>query len=133
MKFRYKSYGGGIIRPVIPIEIFYKDRSVKYEVLVDSGADFYIFDAEIGETLGIDVAAGERKDVGGITGVIQSYYVHTVTIKVGGWPFNIQAGFLPNISKLGYGVVGQQGFFDIFVVKFDYLKRAIEIKSRRKP
>jgi len=40
MKFRYKKYGSGILRPVIPIEIIYKDIAVPYEVLVDSGADY---------------------------------------------------------------------------------------------
>lgn len=63
MKFKYKKYGPGILRPVIPIEILYKSRSVPYEVLVDSGADFCIFDAEIGELVGIDVASGEPQTV----------------------------------------------------------------------
>jgi len=45
MKFRYKKYGPSILRPIIPIEIVYKDKSVPYEVLIDSGADFCIFDA----------------------------------------------------------------------------------------
>lgn len=131
MKFQYKKYQQGVLRPVIPIEVVYNNRSVPYEVLVDSGADFCIFDAQIGEILGIDIAAGERKEVYGITGVGEDYYVHPVTIKVGGWPQEIKAGFLPNIASLGYGVVGQQGFFDIFVVKFDLLKEEIELKERR--
>ncbi|TSC83595.1 MAG: Uncharacterized protein G01um101413_973 [Parcubacteria group bacterium Gr01-1014_13] len=131
MKFKYKKYGPGILRPVIPIEITYKDRSVPYEVLVDSGADFCIFDAEIGELLGIDVRNGEPQRVGGITGVIETYYVHPITIKVGSRPYSVGAGFLPNIARLGYGVVGQKGIFDIFVVKFDLLKEEIELKERK--
>ena len=34
------------------------------------------------------------------------------------------------IARLGYGVVGQKGFFEIFVVKFDLLKEEIELKQR---
>ena len=132
MKFKYKKYGSGILRPVIPIEIIYKDCAVVYEVLVDSGADFCIFDAQIGEILGIDIESGEKQEVWGITGVGERYYVHPVTIKIGGWLYKIKAGFLPNIARLGYGVVGQQGFFDIFVVKFDLLKEEIELKERVK-
>jgi hypothetical protein len=131
MKFKYKKYAPGILRPVIPIEIVYEGRAVTYEVLVDSGADFCIFDAEIGELLGINVKEGEPQKVSGITGVVEFYYVHPVTIKVGGWSFSIKAGFLPNIARLGYGVVGQKGFFDIFVVKFDLLKEEIELKERK--
>jgi len=131
MKFKYKKYGPGVFRPVIPIEIIYKSRVVNYEVLVDSGADFCIFDAQIGELLGIDIESGEKRTVAGITGKNESYYIHPTTIKVGGWPHKIEAGFLPNIARLGYGVVGQKGFFGLFVVKFDLLREEIELKERR--
>lgn len=53
-----------------------------------------------------------------------------MTLKVGGWPYSVKVGFLPNIARLSYGVVGQKGFFDIFVVKFDLLKEEIELKER---
>lgn len=130
MKFKYKKYGAGILRPVIPVEIVYQNRSLRYEVLVDSGADFCIFDSQIGGLLGIDIWNGDRQEVGGITGTVEPYYVHPVTIKVGGWSFDINAGFLPSIARIGYGVVGQKGFFDIFIVKFDLLKEEIELKER---
>lgn len=130
MKFKYKKYGLEVLRPVIPVEIYYKDRSVKYEVLVDSGADFCIFNAEIAEVLGIDLTSGEKRSVSGITGVIEPYYVHPVTIMVGGWPHDIKVGFLKNIGGYGHGVVGQKGFFDIFTVKFDLLNEEIELKPQ---
>ena len=131
MKFKYKKYGPGILRPVIPIEISYKDHSVPYEVLVDSGADLCILDAEIGELLGLDVKSGEPQKVSGITGTAETYYAHPVTVRVGGRSLSVKVGFLPNIARLGYGVVGQKGFFDIFVVKFDLLKEEIELKERK--
>lgn len=131
MKFKYKKYGPGILRPVVPIQIEYQNCSVNYEVLIDSGADFCIFDAQIGEILGIVITAGEKREVWGITGGSELYYIHPVTIKVGGWAYKIKAGFLPNIARLGYGVVGQKGFFDIFIVKFDLLKEEIELKERK--
>jgi len=131
MKFKYKKYGPAILRPVIPVEIIYKNKSVPYEVLVDSGADFCIFDAQIGAILDIDIEAGEKSEVWGITGVGEPFYFHPVKIKVGGWLYNIKAGFLPNIARLGYGVVGQRGFFDFFIVKFDLAKEEIELKPRK--
>jgi hypothetical protein len=132
MKFSYKKYGPGILRPVIPIEIGYKNLSVPYEVLIDSGADFCIFDAQIADILGIDVETGEKNEVAGITGVNAPIYFHDIVIKVGGCPFKIRAAFLREIGKFGYGVVGQKGFFDIFIVKFDLIKEEIELKERRK-
>lgn len=130
MKFRYKKYAPGIVRPVIPIEVIYQNKIVPYEVLVDSGADSCVFDAQIGEILGVDIAGGKRYKVSGITGIAEDYYIHQVKINVGGWKYEIQAGFLPNMRGLGYGVVGQRGFFEFFVVKFDLLKEEIELKPR---
>ena len=34
------------------------------------------------------------------------------------------------IAPHGYGILGQKGFFDIFVVKFDLLKEGIELQER---
>ena len=84
MKFKYKKYGSGILRPVIPIEILYKDIAVSYEVLVDSGADICIFDAQIAEILSINLKNGKEQKVSGLTGISESYYVHPVIISVGG-------------------------------------------------
>lgn len=130
MKFRYKKYAPGTLRPVIPFEIVYRDIVVPYEVLVDSGADICIFDAQIAEILGINFRGGKEQKVAGLTGVSESYYLHPMTISVGGWKYKIEAGFLPNIGRFGYGIVGQKGFFDIFVVKFDLVKEEIELKAR---
>lgn len=76
MKFRYKKYGPNILRPVIPIEIIYRNKSVPYEVLIDSGADFCIFDAQIGEILGVPIEEGEKFEVAGITGEKEPIYFH---------------------------------------------------------
>jgi aspartyl protease len=131
MKFRYKKYGPDVLRPVIPIEITYEERSIKYEALVDSGADFCIFDAQIAAILGIQVENGQSREVAGITGTKEKYYVHSITLKIGGWPYKTDVGFLPNIARLGYGVVGQRGFFDKFVVKFDLQKEEIELNEKK--
>ncbi len=130
MKFKYKRYGN-ILRPVIPIKIQSGGHSVSYEVLVDSGADICIFDGGIGDILGLNVEGGERQSVGGIAGQSASYYLHDVEIEVGGWPYNIKAGFLRNVAGgFNYGVVGQRGFFEHFVVKFDFQKAEIELKRK---
>ena len=85
MKFRYKKMGPGIVRPVIPVEIIVREAVIRYEVLVDSGADCNILPAEIGDLLGLDVPAGVENPVGGITGGGRSFFVHPLPIRVGGW------------------------------------------------
>lgn len=131
MKFRYKKYGAGILRPVIPIEVIYKDITVPYEVLVDSGADSNIFDAQITQVLGLELTSGRHAKVAGITGIEESFYVHSLDLKIGGHLLkNVEVGFLKQMGRLGYGVVGQKGFFDLFVVKFDLKKEVVELKPR---
>ncbi len=131
MKFEYKAYGSGILRPVIPIQIIYKETIIFYEVLIDSGADANIFSYDIADIFGIDITRGERGKVVGITGESKELYFHYLDFRIGGQLFkNVRVGFLEEMGQYAYGVVGQKGFFDIFLVKFDLLKKTIELKSR---
>lgn len=129
MIFRYKNIQG-VSRPVVPIKIQYRNRSVTYEVLVDSGADICMFDAEVGDVLGIPLFDGASGEVSGITGVTKPYYIHPVAISIGDQSFEAEAGFLSNVSRFGYGVVGQKGFFDQFIVSFDFLKEEVLLTKR---
>ena len=131
MKFRYKKYSKGLLRPVIPIQVEYQGRKVSYEVLLDSGSDSNIFHAALTPMLGINLKLGEKQLVGGIIfGQMEPYWIHTVNIVVGGYRHeNIKVGF-KNLSTEGYGVVGQNGFFDLYIIKFDLKKGEIELKPR---
>ena len=126
MKFRYARYGK-TLRPVIPIKLKNKNQEIGYHVLVDSGADICIFDAEVGRELGINIEKGPKMEVFGIGGKASIYYIHPITVEVGGWPYNIEVGFMQNVAGrvMQYGVVGQIGFFEFFKVKFDFQKEEI--------
>jgi hypothetical protein len=100
--------------------------------LIDSGADFCIFDAEIGEYLNINIRTGNKEPFGGIQEMgIAEAFLHQVTINIGGWHYKTIVGFTYDIAKYGFGILGQKGFFDIFVVKFDLIKEVIELKDRK--
>jgi hypothetical protein len=73
MKYHYKRYSPTTLRPVVPIVLKNGNTRIGYEVLVDSGADLCIFDAEIGEALGIDVKKGKPKEVFGVGGKASVY------------------------------------------------------------
>jgi predicted aspartyl protease len=126
-------FAKSILRPIIPITILQDNNIIQYAAPIDSGADFCIFDAEIGEYLGIDISSGARESFAGIqeTGGATAF-LHKVHIKVGGQDYKTSVGFSYDIAKHGYGILGQKGFFDLFVVKFDLLKETIELNDRRK-
>lgn len=141
MKFSYlkfpldyesKFFGKSILRPIIPITINFHDKSIRYAALIDSGADFCIFDAEVGEYLGLVIENGIKNSFGGIqekAGAIA--YLHTISINIGGWDYTTTVGFSYDIAKHGHGILGQKGFFDLFIVKFDYQRGEIELKEKR--
>lgn len=132
MKFKYAKYGKNVLRPVIPIKLKSGDQEMGYEVLVDSGADMCLFDAALGEQLGIEIKKGKPFEVMGVGGKASVFYWHPIILEVGGWEYVIKAGFMPNVSGkvLPYGVVGQKGFFEHFIVKFDLTKEQIELKKK---
>lgn len=107
----------------------HKDKELKYAALIDSGADFNIFDAALGEYLGLDVTSGLREPFGGVQerGGAEAF-LHEVTLTIGGWDHKTMIGFSYDIARHGYGILGQKGFFDIFVVKFDLVKEEVELK-----
>lgn len=133
MKFRYKKIALKTLRPVIPISVSYKKgRPVKYFALVDSGADRCYFAAEIAPLVGIvDYKIGRKDKVGGINGESDAYF-HTVTVSVGGWPYEMEVGFMEksSLTLLGYGVFGHRPFFEFFSVKFDFEKEEVELKEK---
>lgn len=134
MKFNYKKLPSGHLRPIVKVGVKNGEQSIDYFVLIDSGADLCLFHSEIADLIGIDVKSGIREEVGGITeGEKQSYYLHDIILNIGGWDFPVTVGFMPTLSRLGHGLVGQRGFFDKFKsVNFDYNNGDIELKMAKK-
>lgn len=129
---RSEFFGLSILKPIIPIKISAGREELRYAALIDSGADFCIFDAEIGEYLGLNIKSGKREEFGGIQEIRGAEtFLHNITINIGGWNYKTVVGFSYDIAKHGLAILGQKGFFDIFVVKFDLLKEEIELKERK--
>lgn len=131
MKFRYKNLGDGILRPIILVDFWVNNEKQQTHVLVDSGADRSLLPAELGEVLGLDIASGQVGKFMGVTGVEKDYFLHEIDISVGGHRFSTEVAFTYALPSGSIGVVGQYGFFDLFVVKFDLLKEEIELKPRK--
>jgi hypothetical protein len=121
-----------ILRPIIPVILEYGKRKVGYWALIDSGADYSIFHADIGEILELDIRSGKKETFGGIGGGKFTAYFHLINAKIGFWKYKFYCGFSYDIPPFGYGVLGQKGFFDIFIVKFDLVREEIEVEPRFK-
>jgi len=103
MKYRLKF--GQYYRPVISVTLRHNNKEFKYLALIDSGADLNIFHANVASILEID------------TNILQPHFFDTAVI------------LSNDISNSGYGILGQQGFFDHFRVKMNYQNKDIELKD----
>lgn len=136
IKFRYVKFGGGkkaIYRPMINIGLKYKEKGtdVNYYVLVDSGADFNIFDWGIAEILGLKKKDGKEIEFSGVTGKKAKAFLYNVVLVVGGQDHIVKSAFSSDIaSQNGIGVLGQKGFFDLYKVEFNYSKKVIKLKNK---
>jgi hypothetical protein len=107
-----------VYRPVIPIRLIYRHRELvryRYRALVDSGADWCLFHAEVGELVGIPVPQGKPRKFVGVEGIEQTAFFHEVRLVVGSAMVEIRAGFIAGF-RFPYGLLGQAGFFDRFQV-----------------
>ena len=133
MKFPYFKLDKNLQRPIVPLVVKAQGKEAKYFAMIDSGADINLFHAEIADLLGIDVRSGDQGKVSGITqGESEPFYTHPVTLNIGGWDFETEVGFMPKLSHNGHGLLGQNGFFDLFSkVSFSKAKHEIELTTKK--
>jgi len=118
-----------VSRPVVPIALINGSLHVRNLALIDSGADYCIFHAEIGEQIGLQIESGKCLSFFGTGGQEQSAFFHDIKLEVGGHEISCFAGFSRDLLSLPYGILGQIGFFDKFKITFDYEKEKIELQS----
>jgi len=133
MKFRYLKFPSAdpkrkwISRPVIPIQIEGPKGKWEGYALIDSGADRSLFSFEIGEIIGLEVSKGRIEYFGGIGGARILAYLHKIQIQILGFSESVEilAGFTesPGVSA----ILGQEGFFDAYRIKFERDQGMIEI------
>ena len=108
-------------RPYIPVTLRSKQREMQPMLaLVDSGADFCMFDGALLELLAPDLNLNtlEQISLGGVAGVATGYVLH-LEMGVEGHFFPTPAVFSFDFSPDEFGgLAGQLGFFDTYTVEF---------------
>lgn len=110
--------------PLIEIRL----NNLYYLCLVDSGAEFCCFHGEIGERLGLKVREGREIKIRGITGEEAKAYFHKIKIKIRNREYQIAVGFSYQLGT-PFGILGREGFFNLFEVCFYHFKKRIRIKA----
>jgi len=133
MKFRYLKFPSAdptkkwVSRPLIPIQIQGPKGKWEGYALIDSGADRSLFNFEIAKIIGLDIFNKQIEYFGGIGGTRIPAYLHPIRLQILGFSEVIEtrAGFAdsPGIGA----ILGQEGFFDAYRIKFERDRGVIEI------
>ena len=138
MKYKYTSFFPPdrtlkwIKKSIVPIEVFGPKDSRNFDALVDSGADCSLFNIQVAEALGIDLSSARPARLTGISGQINGYRLEKIKIKVEGLDdaVEIPVCFVesPTVSVL----LGQEGFFDKYRIRFEKDHDIFEIAPVKK-
>lgn len=114
-------------RPYIPIKIIGSKGFWEGYALIDSGADRSLFNIQIAEKIGLDLTSGQVENFGGIEGGNLKASLQKIKVQIIGMgeEIEIMAGFV-NSSGVA-AILGQDGFFDNFRIKFERDHGIIEI------
>ncbi|HLA04209.1 MAG TPA: hypothetical protein VJ065_03175 [Patescibacteria group bacterium] len=128
MVFDYRELAPGISRPIIPVRLQYKKIFVILEAIIDSGADWCIFDAGL---LGIlKLPLGPQTKFFGAGKEPLRGFKSKVNLTIIRRDFKAEVLFSPDLGRHSYGILGQKGFFDNFKVCFDKSRNQIDINPK---
>ncbi len=117
--------------PAIPVELEYGSIVIpNLMVLVDTGSSRSVFSWDIGLNLGINIKKGDKCRFGGVGGKIPVWF-HEIRMRIGSWDYKTDVGFVKRGKLPVIGLLGHEGFFERFDVKFMSNKQRLEISYNR--
>jgi hypothetical protein len=113
--------------PVVDVTLSIPKRPLTIKALVDSGATFSVFRAEVLEYLGIPLTQGKPIYLEGIGGRILGYR-HRVPARVGHKMFLLTVIFSQELV-VSFNLLGRDNFFREFLVTFDEKNRMVRLQA----
>ena len=119
--------------PLIKFALAHKNMKYEFKALIDSGADISIFPMDVAELLEIDLRHASTFSVKGINGQNINCKLNEVTMMFDRHTFNLTVGFSTAATGArafgAAGIIGHRGFFDQFIVSFNYKAQYFEVKK----
>ena len=119
---------GGTLKPALDIVATHAGQRLSIRAIVDSGADFCVFDLEIATELNIAIDRSAGVNVRGIGGQIV-VYPGQLDIELRGRNLPLRVFFAPNLPM---NLLGRDNFFHYFVVQFDEINHELKLLTRRR-
>lgn len=125
-------------RPQVHTFLEYQGRKLEFVFpsVIDSGADYCMFPAQFGERIGVPIREGKAQATAGIGDDIGYFHTVKVFVVVGErrYFFDCYAGFMYSLDRIGIGLLGRHGFFELFEsVMFKHDAKVIELVRRNQP
>ena len=120
------------LEPIIPVALRYGDRRIEILALIDSGAELCLFHSSVGRVLGIDIKSGKKERIKSLSPDEIPAYLHQIHLVLRGEAgVDIEVGFIESDLIADGGILGQQGFFDEFDIRFQRWQNSIYITRRK--
>ena len=116
----------GILKPVVEVSIL-GPRPARIRALVDSGADFSIFDSRVAAYTGIVLDPQLQRSATGIGGTITASGAWIDAVVARRY-LHLLVYFTPNMPV---NLLGRDNFFHYFRIGFDEVNGEIELRYRR--
>lgn len=105
-------------------------RNLRCIVCPDTGADYCLFPASFAALLGIDLLQLPRNLTTGVGSAANTTHYANLKIDLGsGISFTSYAGFTTGLDAVGYGLLGQSGFFEYYNVCFYHREKRYTIET----
>ncbi len=134
IKYNYAKTGFGDrirLRPMVDLILLAPNgEALQTPALVDSGADFCLFPLDAAHLLGLDITVLPHAVTAGVGSVSNVTYFADLTINLeNGIIFDTKVGFTEGMNGAGFGLLGQQGFFENYNVEFLHRERIFTIEA----
>jgi len=126
--------GRQVRRPILRLDLVNGPNRLPCYAIVDSGSDHCIFPLSFGIALGFDPLATAPVTSSGLGNYAVATFHWTVTLDFGGvLARRVLAGFSDGVNAIGFGLLGQLGFFDQVNVVLNYRKKEFFIETDDPP
>jgi len=111
----------------VPLVVIDFKGKPSYNCIIDSGASISHMHGDFGRCIGLDIESGIRLSSKGIPGISFISYIHTIRFKLGIFNCKIDVAFSDDF-KFDVGLLGREGFFDLFKIHFHQRDGYFEIE-----
>lgn len=113
--------------PLVDLELKCSKSEIMVKALVDSGASYSVFRAEIADYLGLNIEKGRAIYLEGIGGRILGY-LHNISGQIGNKLYRLKIIFSKELT-VSFNILGRDNFFHPFLITFCEKDKKIIIQT----